>query len=292
MGLFKKRKTSVEKKNLAITQSKIVKLSYLQTLAISGGLTSIDGLDLETEAKDKVTLDNNNTKTGNDITKTNDLVNNTIKDNPVLGFIPGALNIPIFSNIVNALFGKKVSVSTQTTASDTGWNIIKTWNQPQFDVIRYALGIKELEVSQFTYEQVSEIVSIPWSSPKEIVKISLYVDQFIPNEFPAGDSYIKYYIKVDDQSTEWTRINPIGLPTVFNEDGTIVPRIISFNIEKPINSRLEESYIYIDKPVKTVRFRAVLSRPDTITNNPEVSADAYTPILKSYKLIMIPKGGL
>lgn len=290
-SLRKKKRTSVEKKSLAITESKIIKLSYLQTLAISGGLTNVSNLGLETEATPETQVDFKNNTKKNFVTTQVDALNKNISKNPIPLLDPLFAGTSVVANIVKGLFGKKVSVDTKVTTTDTGWNIVKTWNQPQFDIIRYALGIKELEVSQFKYKQTSEFISIPWSSPKEIQKINLYVDQFIPSEFPPGDSYIKYYIKIEEQNSSWIQINPISLPTIFNENGTIVPRIITFNTEKPVSSKLEEAYVYSTNPVKTIRFRAVFSRPDTITNS-EVSADAYTPILKSYKLIMTPKDGL
>lgn len=282
MGLFgSRKKTKVDTQTNIITESKIVKFSYLQTLAVEGGLATAKDFAKETEAS-TIVID----------TSKQD------KDTVAKVAQAGAISTLLMGNVLSALgfagvgklFGKKTTVNVKATSKDSGWSLVKTWNQPQFDVYRYAIGIKDISLCQFKYEQISEVVSKTWSSPKEISKVTLYVDQFIPSEFPSGPSYIEYYVKPDIEEVEWIRINALGLPTVFNSDGTIVPRIISFNSERPVTSMLEEAYINTTVPVKGIKFKAVLSRPTELDSG--VSAVSYTPILKSYKLLMTPKNGL
>ena len=284
MGLFGgKKRTTVEKTHTRTTLSKIVKFSYLQTLAIDGGIGSASEVAGETSSS-----------------QTEDLTNSTKKDavNKLAelgGGIGGAAISALFAGdpfigaISKSLFGKSVSKDTKVDIKESGWNITKTWNQPQFDIIRYAIGIKELSVSRFTYEPVSEFISIPWSSPKEITKVVLTVDQFIPSIFPPG-TYIKYYIKPNIQDIDFIQINPLGLTSIFKEDGTIVPRIINFNTEKPLSSRLEDTYFYTDTPVKEVVLKAVFTRPDSLEDSSDV--DGYSPVLRSYRILMYPKNGL
>src|SRR5690606_13200554 len=112
---------------------------------------------------------------------------------------------------------------TKLSVKDSGWSFVKSWKEPQFNIIRYALGIRELEISQFSYVPTSEFISTPWQSPKEIAKVTLMVDQFIPSEFPVGNNFINYYIKPEIPEAEWIPINPIDLPTKYTEDGKIVP---------------------------------------------------------------------
>ena len=282
MGLFRSRKrTTVEKVNKKVTLSKIVKFTYLQTLAIDGGLTSAKEISGETEASETNTdLQNEKKDTATRfIDKFDNVLSNILLDLPL-----GA------GSIARSLFGKKRTVDTKVNIKDSGWSLTKTWNQPQFDIVRYAIGIKELTVAQFTYEEVSEFISTPWKSPKEIVKALVSVDQFIPNVFPTGN-YITYYIKPNIQNADWIQINPIGLPSVFNKDGSIVPRIINFNTEKPLSSRLEDGYFYTESPVKEVVFRAVLTRPSELEGT-TASPEGYSPVLRSYRLSLVPKNGL
>lgn len=117
----------------------------------------------------------------------------------------------------------------------------------------------------------------------------LTVDQFIPSTFPPG-TYIKYYIKPNIEDIDFIQINPLGLTSIFKEDGTIVPRIINFNTEKPLSSRLEDTYFYTDTPVKEIVLKAVLTRPESLEGSSDV--DGYSPVLRSYRLLMYPKNGL
>jgi hypothetical protein len=275
MGLFsKKKKTTVENIHKKVTLSKIVKLSYLQTLAINGGLDTVGNVAGETEAKSSTEDQPGSTKSGGFLSY----------------FDKGLFALTGLPSIVNSLFGKKVSTSTKIDTKESGWTVSKTWLQPQFDIIRYAIGIKELTVAQFTYKETSEFISVPWSSPKEITKASVVVDQFIPPIFPAG-TYIKYYIRPNVSTSDWIQINPLGLSSVFNEDGIVVPRIINFNTEKPISASFEDAYIVTPEPVKDLIFRAVMSRPAALENT-TASPVGYTPILRSYRLLMYPKDGL
>ena len=284
MSLFRKKRktettTSVNEQSL----QKIIKLSYIQSLALSGGIIDTKSL-LETSATSTTTdLGNSNSE---------NLIEKQIVDRFGVGgshLVGGTIGSLIGGSLGSvlgtfaALFGKKVEKSGNIKIEDSGWQLVKTWNQPEFDLLRYAIGIKDLAISTFTYVNVSEVVSTPWVSPKEILKVTLTVDQFIPNNFPPG-VYIEYYIKPDTKDADWIRINSLNSSTQYKEDGTIVPRIITFNTEKPISSRIEESYITTKEPVKSIRFRALLKRPESL--------EGYSPILKSYRLSFSLRNGL
>lgn len=285
MGLFSRKKTTTENVDEVTTQTKIVKLSYLQSLAVSNGLVSAEELT-QTEGSSE-TINNESLKNKNTAAKVSDKLKNLkiggskLLGNIYFGFIPKLLG-----SIGNALFGKKTTQNVNLTVTDSGYSVTKIWNEPQFDIVRYAIGIKELTISQFSYEVVSEIISKPWSSPKPIHKINLMVDQFVPSEFPPGN-YIEYYIKPDTEDSNWIRINPLSVTSAYSSDGSIVPRIITFNSEKPINSLLEESYIVTTSPVRSIRLKVVLKRPQDI---PE--AESLTPILRSYRILITPVNGL
>jgi hypothetical protein len=284
MGFFKKKRTTtVENFHTTVVRHKIIKLTYLQTLSVVGGLGDIKELAGETESSTE-SVENQDVSTDNTV---DDLAD-------ALG-VSGVFGTNVFGNIAGAiglkeLFGKKVTRTVTATVEDQGWRVTKTWLQPEFDKIRYALGIRELNVAQFRYEKVSEVISQPWTSPKDITKVSLIADQFIPAQFPPGQDYIQYYVKPELPNQEWIRINPIGNRTVFDERGSIVPRIVNFNTERPATARLEDAYITTDSEVKQVRFRAVLNRPDTVSGG--ANADGYTPVLKSYRMLLHPRGGL
>jgi len=294
MGLFgggrKKTSTQVEEKSLVL--SKIVKFTYLQTLAVDGGLTTVKEIAGETEAREDSVLIDQNTDLSSESEFFQSQAGTAV--GTILGGGAGLLEAigggGVFGEAAESLFGKKRETTVNLDVKESGWTLQKVWNQPQFDIVRYAIGIRDLTVAQFTYEETSEVISKPWGSPKEIVKVILNVDQFVPSIFPPGN-YIEYYVKPNSDSSDWIRINPLGFPSVFNEDGSLVPRIISFNTEQPLGAQLENSYITTEEPVREIIFRAVLKRPTSLEGT-TVDPNGYSPILRSYRLLMTPKNGL
>lgn len=153
---------------------------------------------------------------------------------------------------------------------------------PYFDVIRYSIGIKEINVAKYKFAEQSEFVSIPFISPKEIIKVHISVDEYIPSQFDQTQQWIKYYIK-SEGSNDWIEISALNAPTRFDSSGEIIPKIINFNIPKPSVIASENKYNYTESPIKQLRFRAVISRPIGGDN------ESITPLLKSYRIIMTPR---
>jgi hypothetical protein len=248
----KKKKTDVY--TTVVTDNELVKLTYIQTLAISQNIANTSALETAAGKAD-------------------------------LGGYPKEYKP---SNTLDAIidwsgifgFGKKVKVSNKT---ETGGKQIKEqWLQPEFDIIRYSIGVKELTASAYSFSEKSELVSVPFFSPKEIIKVYLLVDQYIPPQFDQNSTWITYYIKPEGIN-EWIRINPSNSSTKFDIEGNIIPKIINFNIPKPTTAQLEDKYKETENPVKQLRFKAILSRPGGANN------ESMTPLLKSYRLVMVPR---
>lgn len=252
-----KKKSKKKKTITQTTITKVVKLSYIQTLAVSQQLTSAEQLT-ETEGF--------NTGFKKVSSKTSG----------------GSLTDILLGGAVFGL-GKKKKSKTKVKLESTGAKVKDQFLQPYFDRIRYAIGIRELSVSRYKFAPISEFKSVPFISPKEIVKVTAIVDEYIPPQFDINKVWIKYYIKPEGQN-DWIRINPSNAATRFEEDGSnIIPKIINFNLPKPTTSQLEDKFNFTEDPVKKIRFRAVLSRPEGGNN------DSITPMLKSYRLEMVPR---
>lgn len=276
-----KEETTTQNVNDVISVSKIVKLSYLQSLAYNSRVANVKDL-IDTSSKSR-----NITSSDVDENFATEL-SNWVTDG---GWVDKILKGPLkeWGDRLDFIFGGSSTTDVNLTVKDSGWSVVKSWREPQFDIIRYAIGIRDLTFTQFTYKQVSEIVSVPWQSPKDIQKVYLVVDQFIPPEFPPG-TYIEYYVKPEIDKQTWTRINPVGLPTQYLPSGAIIPRIISYNTEKPVNSNLEHAYLTTSEEVKSMRVRIVLKRPTASSSG--IDPASYTPIVRSYRLFMSPRGGL
>ena len=239
----KKKKTTT---TVVTTKIKVVKLSYLQTLAVHQNVLSTDEL-----------------KTKGGILSAEQTSKSSKRLFPLLGL------------------GKKSS-STDSKTRTSGVKVKDQWLQPYYDKIRYSIGIREFSVSRYKFAKVSEFISKPFISPKEIVKVNVVVDEYIPAQFDQNQIWIKYYIKVEGED-EWIRIQPLNTPTKFNDLGEIIPKIINFNLPRPTTAKLEDKFNTTEDPVKQVRFRAIISRPDG------VNEDSMTPMLKSYRIVMIPR---
>lgn len=176
--------------------------------------------------------------------------------------------------------------SSTRTSNDTGWIIQRTWLETHFNRGRYAVGIKDIGIYHYRFGAVAEIVSVPFSSPKEIYKVQLRVVEQIPAAYPIDITYILYYVSADDGET-WHQINPIDHPVITADDGQVVPRTITFNPE--IGGVADELNKYVETrdPVYALRYRAILRGATDIPD-----ADRYTPVLKRVRLMMYPKGGL
>jgi len=237
-----KKKTTITKDTTVTT--KVVKLSYLQTLSMTQGYGDVSKLETEGGKEN--------------------LGSSSSKKAPFWG-----------------AFGSK-KVSTSVTEKTSGEKIIDQWLQPYFDKIRYAIGIKEISAAAYTFAEASEFTSTPFGSPKEIIKVYCIVDEYIPAQFDQSIPWIKYFIKIEG-TDEWIRLNPFSAPTQFDELGEIIPKIINFNLPKPPSAKLEDKYQTTDSPVMQIRFKALLSRP---LDGDNISI---TPLLKSYRLIFVPK---
>lgn len=195
----------------------------------------------------------------------------------VIGFVAG-------------LFGSKktvdVNVSPQT--------ITKQWTVKKYDRSRFAIGIRDINLYSYQFAETSEIVSVPYLSPKPISKVSLHVNESIPEVFynsaeSAGteNEWIKYFISVDDGAS-WYRISPMAHKLTMSSDGkTPLPEIININSDvAPSERKNHLAYIDTESAVYSVRLKVVLSRPTTLED-----AQSYTPVLSKYALQIYPVGG-
>lgn len=177
--------------------------------------------------------------------------------------------------------------STVTSSfTDTGWSISRTWLETWWDKIRWAIGLREIGVFAYEYAQSSEVVSVPYRSPKEIAKVLVRVDEQIPSVYPLTNRWIHYFVSPDN-GANWHRINPIDHPTIYSgEGGEPVPRIINFNADFQSENDNAQKFVSTEIPVTEIRFRAVLIRPG------DTEFEGTSPVLKSYRMSIYPKEGL
>lgn len=183
--------------------------------------------------------------------------------------------------------------SKKTETSIGPQTITRQWHVTKDDRSRFAISVRDINLYSYKFAEVSEMVSIPYFSPKAISKISLTVDEQVPKIFYSNmpgteNDWIKYYISVDDGAS-WRRISPIHHRDTPSGDGVNnVPEIININSDIREEDRTNPlAYVDTDESIYQIRFKAVLSRPPQIPD-----AESYTPVLSKYALQIYPMGGL
>jgi hypothetical protein len=169
---------------------------------------------------------------------------------------------------------------------------------------RYVIGIRDINIMSYQFEEKSEIVSKQFSiipdgqteeTSKTIIKeIMLYANEKIPQSYlskiSTSNDWIQYYISLDD--VNWHRISPqhhqpVTATVQWDETkGTgFPPKIYEINgnmTDLESSFQLYKGYLTSDTPVRKVRLKIVMSRPTDITD-----AESTSPILEDYALRII-----
>ncbi len=282
-----KNKTTTSK----TLMSRVVKLTYLQTVSIYNQSNAIDDFSGESSGGANTASGSSDRRGGAG------LLGSALAGGiagggtvalaiPFVALAPIAIPVALIAGFISALFGSKTNVKTTTSTQDSGWSIKKQWLEVNYDKMRYAIGIRELSIFNYRFSSTSELVSKRFSTPKEIIKAQLEVVEEIPAEFSPETRYIEYYISFNDG--DWHRINPTGHPTLYSDEGNVVPEILTVNFETsgPGGSTTIKA-ITTEMPAKQVRLRAVMKNDPSLDN-----AEYYTPVLKKYRVKLFPKTSL
>lgn len=185
------------------------------------------------------------------------------------GVIAGALGF-----IVDIFVDQKTEVKNEKMSS--GFDIYP-------DGWRWCVGIRGIGISSYDYATKSTFISKTFNLHKPIKDISLSVSEMVPEEFYANDqklknSWIKYYVSVDEGNT-WHTISPLERTPVYGEKD-FPNKIVSVIQEDSEGQMPGKTYIKTDKEVKTVKFMADFRRPEELND--------LTPALYDYKLRIVP----
>ncbi|HJS83574.1 MAG TPA: discoidin domain-containing protein [Nitrososphaera sp.] len=139
-----------------------------------------------------------------------------------------------------------------------------------FDGKRWAIGIRDISILKTDYDIESMLVTKPLRVGGLVDRVSLEADVTIPSEYASDVPWVLFYLSPDD-GVSWHAISRI------QDDFLSVPEIMAFN--DPLPAEFQEPgvrYVYTDDPVKSLRLKIVLLRPQDFPST--------TPILKSYRL--------
>lgn len=130
---------------------------------------------------------------------------------------------------------------------------------------RYAIGIREVSLNSYVYEEEGVVITKNYEMPKQIKKVEVNITDDIPNAFFSNKTddtsfknrmnWIKYYFSIDNGST-WHRITD-------NKTHKDIPGIYYVNTD-PIdieNNNRNIEFINSENNSKIIKFKAELSRP-------------------------------
>lgn len=118
------------------------------------------------------------------------------------------------------------------------------------DRLRYAIGIRDIDIKSITYLSDGEIISKPFETIDEIRKVLVNTNQFPLQVSELGK--IQFFLSPDDGAT-WHEIRPQEVGNISGQVG--VPNILEFN-------SISNSSITTAVPVKSLRVKTKLSRTD------------------------------
>lgn len=178
---------------------------------------------------------------------------------------PVGLGLAVIGLVIAGLSTKRTSVVSSEVQSgieplEGGW--------------RYAIGISDIAIKSAHYAEQSELISIPYITPKPIRALYLETDDWHPPDYGDG-SWIAYYFTVDDGAT-WHPISPRGaasldMPEYYHINPRTLFTIGSQNL----------GYVATEDEAHEIRLRIVINRPD------EEHFTMTTPLVYGYTLHIV-----
>jgi hypothetical protein len=203
------------------------------------------------------------------------------KDASLLGSILGAAG-GILGAILGGVLGKLWSTKREiiNQQSRIGIDVYEGENKAW----RWLFGCRGIDINTNLYEENNVFMSKNFQVNKGIKELSLSVSELIPDEFFANDlskknTFIRYYISVDNGST-WIDISPLERMSVYGETN-FPPKVISFVLTDVEDKVANKAFVKVEQIPTTVKLMAELSRPKTL--------DTMTPVIYDYQIRIVTK---
>ncbi|MCD7910933.1 hypothetical protein KC480_05260 [Bacillus velezensis] len=165
----------------------------------------------------------------------------------------------------------------------------------KFEGFRWCIGIRDIEIYSSEYAEEGELVTYPFYFENPIDKISLDVDENIPEMFISNNEmkydWLTYFVSIDDGAT-WNPITPLRQQSI-SEDQP--PKIYTVRTVETSDLVLDskEAYIESEYPVYSMRLKIVGQRPseeviDTFSimnkaaNKEKIKTEKASPVVSNY----------
>lgn len=175
---------------------------------------------------------------------------------------------------IRTVDGRNVVFTKTIEATTAGW--------------RYAIGVRDIHIMQYQFEEKSFFVSKRYETNEPISKVMLYANEIIPQSYldivSKNNDWITYEVSFDD--TNWFPISPMHHEPL---NDAFPPKILEVNsaeVDLTAAFQIHKARIKTDGPAHQVRLKVTLSRPKGA-----VFEDT-TPILEDVALKIEKKGVL
>ena len=128
---------------------------------------------------------------------------------------------------------------------------------------RYAIGLRDVHFMRYEYTEKSLYTSKLYEIGGPISRVSLYVNEIIPDEYQEIiaqlNDWIVYEVSFDDLN--WHRISPMHHEPV---NDYFPPKIIEINgnlLDNDMSFELHKQYVKTEEEPTQVRFRITMRRP-------------------------------
>lgn len=134
----------------------------------------------------------------------------------------------------------------------------------KFEGFRWCVGIRDIEIWSCEYEEEGELVTFPFFFDKALDKISLNVNQNIPQMLTGNPElsyeWLKYFISIDDGTT-WHPITPLQHQVTSEEQP---PKIYTVRTVESDKQKLNQKDAYLESeyPVYSLRLKILGRRPN------------------------------
>ena len=175
---------------------------------------------------------------------------------------------------IRTVDGRNVVFTKTVEATTAGW--------------RYAIGVRDIHIMQYQFEEKSFFVSKRYETNEPISKVMLYANEIIPQSYldivSKNNDWITYEVSFDD--TNWFPISPMHHEPLNDAFSPKILEVNSAEVDLTAAFQIHKARIKTDGPAHQIRLKVTLSRPKG------AAFEDTTPILEDVALKIEKKGVL
>lgn len=169
--------------------------------------------------------------------------------------------------------GQRVVYTKTIEATNQGW--------------RYAIGVRDIQLMQYQFEEKSYFVSKRYHSEEELSRLVLYANEIIPESYldivSKNNDWIIYEVSFDD--TNWFRVSPMHHEPLNDAFPAKILELNGSEIDLASAFQVHKTLVKTAEAVHDVRLKITLTRPTT------EGFENTSPIVEDVALKVEKKGG-